>query len=195
MGTMIKWALLLGGGFWLYETLMQPQTAGLPNSGVPAVLPPTNTTPATSTTATNSASLAAIRSQLQNLATAWLGANPGVPGLDTDQWSYFYAQLRGVPFPDWPNQAILNSLNIPLTAPGRNQVITVDQYLNSAAAAGLSGYRGGLGLAPVIRFSNRRRSVTLPLSTPAIAAIARASIARRGANYVRPGTPMVRGRA
>lgn len=204
MNTAVK-IVVLGGGAWLlYEWWQQQQTATVPGSVPSSALPtPTpgplgttvSSTPAAAPTtpAANSAGLASIRSQLQALAAAYLAANPSVTGLDVDQWNYYYAQIRGVAFPDAAGAAILTSLGIPFTAPGRSQTISVDQYLTAAAAAGLSGYRG-MGAAPYLQLRNRSKVIRLPLTTPAVASIRRGIALRKsqpGRNYVPANTPMV----
>lgn len=203
MNGAVKFALIGGGAWLLYEWYSQQQLTSAVPGTVPSSLLPTPTpgplgtvvssSPAPAVnSAANAASLASIRSQLQTLANNFMAANPGVTGLDADQWSSLYSQIRSVAFPDFPNQSILQSLGIPLTAPGRSQPITVDQWIGAAAAAGLSGYRG-MGAAPYLQLGNRSKVIRLPLTTPAVAAIRRGVAARRGRNYIPANTPMVGG--
>jgi len=211
MNSAIKIGLLAGGAWLLYEWWQQQQLTAvpgsIPNAALPAPTPgPLGTTVSSSpapaaqatNTAANSASLAAIRSQLQALAMAYLAANPSATGLDVDQWNYYYAQIRGISFPGAAGTLILNSLGIPLTAPGRSQPVSIDQWISAAAAAGLSGYRRGLdAAAPFLQLRNRAKVIRLPLTTPAIAAIRRgvAARSRAGQNYLPSNTPMVGGAA
>jgi hypothetical protein len=202
MNSAIKVGILAGGAWLLYQWWQQQQLSAvpgsIPNAALPAPTPGPLTAPASSSAPP--ASLTAIRSQLQTLANNFLAANPGVTGLDVDQWSNLYSQIRGVPFPDWPNQAILQALGIPLTVPGRSKTISIDQWMNAAGAAGLSGYRRrGLDApAPYLQLRNRAKVIRLPLTTPAVAAIRRGvavARSRAGRNYLPSNTPMTRGAA
>jgi hypothetical protein len=201
MGSVVKWALLLGGAYWIYEAWQGSQGAypGLLTPGTPAILPPANTTTTVTVTppappVVSAPTLSAIRSQLQALADGDLAANPTQGGLDADQWVYYYQQIRGVTVPGSTVAAILQNLGLPVSGSARQTIISLDQFISAASSAGLAGYGGrGFGAVPIITLRNRGRVFTLPLPLPAIAAVGRARAQRRGANYVRRATPMVGG--
>lgn len=198
--SIVKWVVLAGGAYVGYNYLVSsgmwaqwfgpsstPGGGGLtipaanfPGSSIvpPQPTPPQNTTPASSTTPLSPAALASLQSQIQAAAGA------GVTALDPDQWAYYYAQVRGLTggISGLQMSAILAALN--LTPATRAQTVSLAAFLGSLPAAGLSG----LGATSRLAF--------LPI--PAQAAVLRAIAERKrstAGNYLRAGTPMLRGAA
>lgn len=170
MGSVVKWVLILGGGYLAYEYFIAPMLAA------PAATPATPTTPVTTTTATvpvsstNPTPIAPVTvtppsttspahsssGALSALATKVLIAAGTPTTLTADQWNYYWSQVSGVH----------QTANL-FPSGNRDAPLTFTQYLAARSAQNL----GVSGLGQLMRFGRR----------PPV-----------GRNYVRSGTPMRR---
>lgn len=128
LGSLLKWGLILGGGYWLYESGRRAgsrtgSTTTPPSN--PSGAPPTN--PASSSTPTKALVLAA--------AQAATGQQN--PLLTFDQWNAYYRSKRNI---DGPDPGLF------LTGASRTEALSIDEWWADMQQAGFSGLvRGGMG--------------------------------------------------
>jgi hypothetical protein len=134
MTSILKWAAIAAGAYWLYESGLLSSfglapaatstgsTAAPPPN--PAGAPPTNTA---TTTPTKSLVLAAAQS----------ATGLAAPLLTFDQWNAYYQRVRGIAGPD---------PGIYLTGASRTENLSIDEWWGDMQQSGFSGFvRSGMG--------------------------------------------------
>ena len=171
MGEVIKWVLILGGGYLAYEYFIAPMLATTPATpATPAapVTPASHATPAApATPATHAAPATPAPSghdssgALSALAMKVYAAAGSPATLTADQWNYFWSQVSGVH----------QTANLFPTG-NRTAQMNFGQYLAARAAQNL----GVSGLGQFLRVGRNtlRTGGCQPMRT----------------GYVRAGTPM-----
>lgn len=168
MSDLIKWGLLAGGVYLLWNTLSSATTAAA-STATPGTTPvtPTGTpvttvikpTPVTPVSPSVPPAIAASCALAQQVLAAAGGINAK---LNADTWNYYWSQASGV-----PQTADLFPVG------NRDALLSFDQYLVARTAA-------GIGVSGDCSFPTRDQ--------PGPAGLA--SYIAMGRNYMRRGTPM-----
>jgi len=141
-GEIIKWVLIGGAAYFLYNAWASSQTAAAAVAPAPTPTPAgTTTSGVTTTTPTVVAGTGSNPAPATTTAQGLTNAAGGQTQLTADQWNYYWGQVSGVPqttdlFP----------------AGNRDALMSVDAYLAARTAAGLSATLSGfsgLGALPL----------------------------------------------
>ncbi len=124
MNSIVKWGLIAGGAAYLFKDQLRLLISGAPEETVPAT---TDTTPATTAPAVDSAALTKTR------LLAWAQAQPQFMAqgqmLNGWQWAYGYKAVRNTDPGDVG------------TFMDASRLVTIDEFWALATAHGLSGVR------------------------------------------------------
>lgn len=128
MNNFLKFALIGGGAFVLYEMFGKSLSLPVIGGGVPPAATSAATVQPQNTPAPAAVAAAATATTKTSLADAARKANPGGDGLlNADQWNYYYSQIRGVPGPDpggiWPGR-------------DRGYRMSIDEYWSAVSTIG-----------------------------------------------------------
>lgn len=144
VGDILKWGLLLGGGYWLYNQFVSAPAAAAAAAPSPSAAAGSAPTPGTSASSESTypawmTSLAALASQLQTMA--------GSPTQSIDQWVYYYNQLRQQRnMAELTGAQVTSILNVsPATQAVRTTPIAAQDFVNDifGLGLGLSGVNSG----------------------------------------------------
>lgn len=174
MGEILKWGLIIGGAYYLYQAYVNSQAASAvaaaPVTGAVTPVATTTTTATTAPTFSLQNLITAIQDSLNSgggaVTTAPVGAPPALPapvanesqtasalidaagGLNSfnvDQWNYYWGQLGGTVLTPTQSAAVA-------TAAGGDNPMDVDAYISARGAAGLPitlPGLSGLGAVPL----------------------------------------------
>ena len=169
MGEILKWGLIIGGAYYLYQAYISSQTAAAPAAPAAGAAPPATSTTAPTFSLQNL--ITAIQDSLNSGgpssgATAPAGSNPtppapvanegqtasalidaagGANSFNVDQWNYYWGQLGGTVLTPAQSAAVA-------TAAGGDNPMDVNAYLAARGTAGLPitlPGLSGLGAVPL----------------------------------------------
>lgn len=173
MGEILKWGLIIGGAYYLYQAYVNSQAAAV--AAAPAAGSTTASATTTSSTTAPTFSLQNLITAIQDslnsgaapsgtaapvgapsappapvanegqTASALIDAAGGANSFNVDQWNYYWGQLGGTVLTPTQSAAVA-------TAAGGDNPMDVDAYLSARAAAGLPitlPGLSGLGAVPL----------------------------------------------